>query len=372
MPLPPRIVVAGAGFAGLRAVDAVAGAAARGQCHLTLISDLDRFVYRPGLPGLALGRLRTADITRDLKRFRAVRAARLHVAPVTGIDPERHTVTAGGRHIPYDVLIVATGVVPDRSAVPGLQQYGHGVWDIPEALALRERLAQGARRVVVAADHTSPCVFGTYELAMMLARGAPRVTLVTTEYGPGGLIGPHARRALETLAARLGVEVHPGRRVAEVGRRGVLLDDGTAVDTDLAVVSPPPAVPALAAGLGQGAARTGLVLTRASLASVRWSGLFAAGAAAAAPPPVTAHVAEQMGLLAGRNALVAAGIRRGEMEDLEPSIASLLHFGRWYGLLHYLRPAGDYGPPRFRGGIGGWPLGALKDLFRRAYLAVRF
>jgi len=51
MPLPPRIVVAGAGFAGLRAVDAVAGAAARGQCHLTLISDLDRFVYRPGLPG---------------------------------------------------------------------------------------------------------------------------------------------------------------------------------------------------------------------------------------------------------------------------------------------------------------------------------
>src|SRR5690606_39569649 len=92
----------------------------------------------------------------------------------------------------------------------------------------------------------------------------------------------------------------------------------------------------------------------------------AAGAAAAAPPPVTAHVAEQMGLLAGRNALVAAGIRRGELQDLEPSMASLLHFSRWYGLLHYLRPAGGYGPPRFRGGIGGWPLGALKDLFRRA------
>lgn len=369
--MPPRIVVAGGGFAGLRAVQVLARPAARGACEFVLISDHPEFVYRPGLPGLALGRLRQADITRDLARVRAVRAGRLVVAPVTEIDPDGHTVTAGGERLHYDALILATGNAPDRSAVPGLEQYGHGLWNVPEALALRRRLAQGTRRVVVAADHTSPCVFGTYELAMMLARSGPRVTLVTTEYGPGGLISPIARRALEELAARLDVRVHPGRRVVEVSRRGVALDDGTAIDADLAVVSPPPRVEAITRPLGPGAARTGLVHTRASLASVRWSSLFAAGAVAAMPPPVTAHVAEQMGAVAADNALVAAGVRSGSMRPLEPSIGTLLDFGRWYGLIHYLRPAGAFGRPRFRLGIGGWPLGAFKDLFRRVYLAAR-
>jgi len=365
-------VVVGGGFAGLRAAGVLARPAARGACELTFISDQPYFLYRPGMSGLAVGRLRPPDITRDLHRAPWARVARLVIAPVTGIDPDRQTVTAGGNRISYDALILAIGSVPNRSDVVGLEPFGHNIWTIEEALKFWDRLRAGARRVVVATDHTSPCVFGLYEIAMIVARSGPRVELVSTEYGPGGLISPIARRALEVLAGRLGVKLHPGRRVVEVARRGVMLDDGTTIDADVALVSPPPGAHPVTRDLGPGAARTGLVLTRASLASVRWRGLFAAGAVTAQPPPLTAHVSEQMGYAAARNALVAAGVRRGPLRAFTPTIATLLHFGRWYGLVHYLRPAGAYGPPRLRFGIGGWPLGALKDPFRRLYLAARF
>ncbi|HEX6988036.1 MAG TPA: NAD(P)/FAD-dependent oxidoreductase, partial [Bacillota bacterium] len=90
--MPPRIVVAGGGFAGLRAAQALAGHAARGACDLILISDQPNFLYRPGMSGLAVGRLSPKDITRPLAGTRVARLARLVIAPVTGIDPDRHVV----------------------------------------------------------------------------------------------------------------------------------------------------------------------------------------------------------------------------------------------------------------------------------------
>lgn len=370
--MPPRIVVVGGGFAGLNAIRELAPLAVRASCHLTLINDDPRFVFRPGLPGLALGRVRPDELTRELRATRPGRlVSELRVTPLEAVDADARRVLAGGRSIPYDVLILAVGSRPDAAAVPGCTRYGLGLWTVDDALRVRQRLRAGVRRLVVAGDHTSPCIYGLYELAFMVAGSGPRVDLVTTEAELGDVLGPAMRGVLAAAARRRGIHVHPGRAVAEVARSGVQLDDGTTLDADAVIISPPAAAPPALGSLPAGTTRAGLLVTRPSLASVRWNNIYGAGGIVAIAPPSTGRSAEQMGMIAARNAAVTAGLARRPLQDYLPDHATLLHLGRWYGVIQYRRRAPGFGPPRGRLWLAGWPLGMFKDLFRRAYLAWR-
>jgi NADH:ubiquinone reductase (H+-translocating) len=133
----PRVVIVGAGFAGLTAARGLAKAAV----DVVVIDRQNHHLFQPLLYQVATAALSPADIASPIRHILARQAnARVVLAEVSGVDLNRRLVIAGGRSIPFDKLIVATGA---RHAY-----FGHDEWEahapglkrIDDALALLSRI----------------------------------------------------------------------------------------------------------------------------------------------------------------------------------------------------------------------------------------
>ncbi|MFD9114861.1 NAD(P)/FAD-dependent oxidoreductase [Streptomyces bottropensis] len=147
----------------------------------------------------------------------------------TGLDLERRRVRlAGGDAVPYDALVIATGVRPRR--LPGAG--AHVLRTLDDALALRERLAPGTRLVVVGAG------FLGAEVAAVAGRLGAKVTLlepapVPLAHAVGGQVGAVLSRA----HLDHGVDLRTSVTVTEVTEDGVRLADGATVEADEVLVA---------------------------------------------------------------------------------------------------------------------------------------
>ncbi|MDQ0522623.1 NAD(P)/FAD-dependent oxidoreductase [Methylobacterium gregans] len=242
----PRVVILGAGFAGLAAAQALAGA----RVAVTLIDVNNYHLFVPLLYQVATAALSPADIAEPIRHIVAASEnIEVVLGEVSGVDPEAREVRlADGTAIPYDRLVVATGSTTSY--------FGHDAWadhapslkSIEEARAIRTRVLQGfelaeraadpAERdrlmtiVVVGGGPTGVEMAGSLaELARhALARDfrhidptTARVLLV--EAGPRLLaafpedLAAYARRSLE----RLGVSILTNRAVETIDADGVVI-----------------------------------------------------------------------------------------------------------------------------------------------------
>jgi NADH dehydrogenase len=133
----PRIVVVGAGFAGLAVVKGLAEAPA----DVLVIDRQNHHLFQPLLYQVATAALSPADIASPIRQVLALQTnARVVLAEVSGVDLNRRAVVVGGRPIPFDKLIISTGA---RHAY-----FGHDEWEahapglkrIDDAIVLRSRI----------------------------------------------------------------------------------------------------------------------------------------------------------------------------------------------------------------------------------------
>jgi 3-phenylpropionate/trans-cinnamate dioxygenase ferredoxin reductase component len=143
-----RVVVAGAGMAGLRSAEAIRRAGFGGE--LTITGAEPHMPYnRPPLSKDGIG----AAFDPAQLPLRVARAAtgldwRLG-QPAVGADLAAHTVTlADGTVLGWDGLVVATGVRSRRLDLPGPRAGRHAIRTLDDLTALRAELA-AARSVVV-------------------------------------------------------------------------------------------------------------------------------------------------------------------------------------------------------------------------------
>ena len=123
----PRIVILGAGFAGLTAAKQLAKRA----LALTIIDQRNHHLFQPLLYQVATAGLSPADIATPIRSlFRGRRNVQVLLGRIEAIDLTAHTVSLGERDIAYDMLIVATGA---RHAY-----FGHDEWE-PVALGLPKK-----------------------------------------------------------------------------------------------------------------------------------------------------------------------------------------------------------------------------------------
>ncbi|WEO93657.1 FAD-dependent oxidoreductase [Streptomyces sp. FXJ1.172] len=235
---PRRIVVVGASLAGLRAVEALRDEGFTGD--ITVIGDEPHEPYdRPPLSKAVLtGRL---DIEHVLMARPRDAGVRWLLGTAAGLDaPGRRVMLADGRVVPYDRLLIATGV--RARELPGQDPAVRGVHRLrgrDDAERLRADLAAGPRRVLIVGGG----LIGSEVAGACRSLGLP-VTLVHRGPSPlsgalGTIVGGHAAG----LQRDAGVDLRLESTVTalETDGRGRLrrarLSAGSGVDTDVAVIS---------------------------------------------------------------------------------------------------------------------------------------
>jgi nitrite reductase (NADH) large subunit len=237
-PVRERVVVVGNGMASLRLLERLTEGVS-GRFEMTVIGAEPVAAYnRVLLSSLLGGEVEEAGCAFRDRDWYAGHGIALHTgAPVTAIGRADRTVTAGGRTVPYDHLVLATGSLPIRLRKPGMDLPGVVTFrDLADVAAIRRAATAGARGVVVGGG-----LLGL-EAAVGLARLGVATTLVHVmdRLMERQLDGPAAALVRAAIEAR-GVEVVLNADTAAVegeGRVEVLrLADGRMIPADLVVMS---------------------------------------------------------------------------------------------------------------------------------------
>ncbi|MFF5360351.1 NAD(P)/FAD-dependent oxidoreductase [Streptomyces scabiei] len=225
-----RIVVVGASAAGLAAAETLRREGYDGT--LTLVGDEPHAPYdRPPLSKQLLGARWESDrlALRTPAHLDGLGLDLRLGTAATGLDLDRRRVRlADGDALPYDALVIATGVRPRR--LPG--EGAHVLRTLDDALTLRERLTPVTRLVVVGAG------FLGAEAAAVARRLGVEVTLLEPAPVPlAHAVGAEVGAVLARAHLEHGVDLRTGVPVTEVTEDGVRLADGTTVEADEVLVA---------------------------------------------------------------------------------------------------------------------------------------
>ncbi|MCX5193115.1 FAD-dependent oxidoreductase [Streptomyces sp. NBC_00249] len=271
-----RIVVLGAGYAGVYVAGNLARRLSPADTEITVVNAVPDFVERLRLHQVAAGQ----EIeTQKLTDIFAGTGIRLHVARVTAVDPERQVVTvadaAGGAELGYDTLLYALGSRGDDRGVAGVAEHAFDVASRPSALRLRDRL-DGLREdgtVVVVGDGLTGI-----ETATEIAESRPGLSVTLVARGElGAPLSAGARNHLRQACDRLGITVLEHTSVEAVEATGVLCADGTALASDATVWTTGFVVDPIAAAAGLEVTESGRIVVDRTMRSLSHPNVYAAG-----------------------------------------------------------------------------------------------
>ncbi|GIG71104.1 NAD(P)/FAD-dependent oxidoreductase [Phytomonospora endophytica] len=276
MNIEHRVVVLGAGYAGLTAATRLARRVDTARVSVTLVNARDGFVQRPRLHQAATGQTPPSPALDGLLAGTGVDFV---LGWADRIDTGARTVevaTADGcRELGYDTLVYALGSRVDTTTVPGIREHAH-VLDPATTPALAAAVGETGTLVVVGGGLTG------IEAATEFAESRPGLTVKLVSRGePGGWLSAGAKKHIDKAFARLGIEIIAGNAATEITEGTVRLDDGTTVDFDACVWAGGFDVPELAAESGLAVDRAGRALVDDRLRSVSHPEIHVIGDAAA-------------------------------------------------------------------------------------------
>src|SRR5436305_1752306 len=227
--LSKRILVIGAGYAGLLFTMRLAGKVARQNVHISLVNESDTFTERVRLHQFATNQVVQ---WRSLPQMLRQTNVQFIQGRVTSIDPAHHEIVVMDQqqtqHVEYDYLVYALGSVTDRQTVPGVAEYAYTLAASGplSAAALRETLPSVQARH----GHVVVCGGGAtgIETAAEVASAYPhiKVHLVTRE--PLALfLGKSVASSIRRSLQHLGVEIIDQTSVTAVRAHSVVIDQGS-------------------------------------------------------------------------------------------------------------------------------------------------
>ena len=311
-----RVLVVGAGFAGLATVSRLA----RGGMRVTLA---DRHIYstfQPLLYQVATAGLAPSDVAYPLRGFAHKYGARFRHGDLAHVDTDgRIAEFADGGQLEYDYLILATGVTAGFFGITGAAEYSHALYTLHDAATMRARILAGLEQLSlegVRRDVTVTIVGGGatgVELAGTLAEfrniGLPSsypdidpqcVHIRLVEQAPVLLtpyVPPLQEYAREQLVKR-GVDLHLNATIKEITADRLILADGQELPSDLTAWAAGVAGPPEAGKWGLPQGKGGRLLARPDLRVEGQDRIFAIGDIALTgdhPVPQLAQPALQMG-----------------------------------------------------------------------------
>ena len=149
----PVVVIVGAGFGGLAAVRALESEAV----DIVLIDQRNHHLFQPLLYQVATAWLSPADIAAPIRSvFSQQENLVVILGKVTGVDPAARSVRIdnGAREgdLPYDFLVVATGVRHDYFGNDQWENFAPGLKTVEDAIAILERLLMAFEMAEMSTD----------------------------------------------------------------------------------------------------------------------------------------------------------------------------------------------------------------------------
>ncbi|HEY8540281.1 MAG TPA: NAD(P)/FAD-dependent oxidoreductase [Steroidobacteraceae bacterium] len=371
-----RVVIVGAGFAGLNAAKRLQRLA---SLDITVIDRENHHLFQPLLYQVAMAALSPADIAVPIRTLLRRPNVKVIKANAQRVDVERRCVVTDAGEFAYDYVLIACGAQHAYFGHEEWEPFAPGLKNLPQATEIRRRVleafeaaerapdAASRRRlltfVVVGGGPTGVELAGAigemsrYTLARDFRSIDPRQTrVVLVEAGPRIL--PSFDAGLAARAARdlesLGVQVWTGAPVTEVSEEGVTVgDEKLAAATVLWAAG----VKASDIGstLGVPLDRAGRVIVGPDLTIPGHPEVFVAGDLAHAkgedgkPLPGVALVAMQQGVYFA--SIVERETKAGSIQPREPfryrDLGSMATIGR-------SRAIAEFGRLRLKGWIAWW------------------
>ncbi len=254
-----RILILGAGFAGVATARALEHRLRADEAEITIVGRDNFSLFTPMLPEVSAGGLETRHVVTPVRA--ELRRAQFVLGDVVAIDLDartvevQHNIDGAKQTLAYDHLVFALGSVTSTFGIPGVAEHALPLKTLEDAERLRNRAiasleladvtsdpAERARLltfVIVGGGYTGAEGTGEWidlfhSITPYYRSIAPReVRIVLIEAGPALLAGlPPAmgRYTMKNLTAR-GVEVHLGDGVTSLDERGIHLASGTEIPT---------------------------------------------------------------------------------------------------------------------------------------------
>jgi NADH dehydrogenase len=330
-----KVVIIGAGFGGLECARALRNA----QADITVADRHNHHTFQPLLYQVATAVISPADIAWPVRGIlRRQENTDVVMCQVKTIDTKARVVHAESLDLPYDYLVLATGVTHSYFGHDGWQAYAPGLKTLTDATKIRSKVLISFERAEIAQSEADRKRLLTFivigggptgvEMAGAIAEVArhalrydfrhidPRgARILLIEGGPRILpsfpdhLSDYARRSLE----KMGVEVMVNSIVTDCRRDGVSIGDVKIASEAVVWAAGVMAGPA-AKWIDAETDRAGRIKVGPDLSVPGHPEIFAAGDIAALDPPVPgiAPAAKQMGKYVGR--LIAARLK-GETFD---------------------------------------------------------
>ncbi len=269
-------VIIGAGAAGITAAETLRKL--NPQATITVLDGEGEGPYaRMAIPYLLSNQIgeEGTRLRRDQDHYQKLRIG-IENARAVALDAAGKSVRlADGRSLPYDRLLIATGSVPSKEKIEGIDLPGvHACWTLSDARAIVASTRPGTRIVQMGAGFVG-CII----IQGLVSRGAQLTILVRSGRMVSRMMPPKASEMIASWCESKGVHVMGKTQAAKVERDGdalkVTLTTGEVLPADiyLSVVGVKPSIDFLA---GSGIAiENGIVVDERMRSNL--PGVYAAG-----------------------------------------------------------------------------------------------
>jgi NADH dehydrogenase len=343
----PRILVVGAGFAGVECVRRLERKLSPDEADVTLVTPFAYQLYLPLLPQVASGVLTPQSIAVSLRRSKKYRT-RIIPGGAIGVDLKSkvcviRTITDQIVNEPYDYIVLAPGSVTRTFDIPGLTDHAFGMKTLAEAAYIRDHvisqldLADASQDPQERASRLQFVVVGGGYAGTETAACLQRLTHAAVKRYPRldpGLIkwhlidiapklmpelGDKLGSSAQEILRRRGIEISLGVSIAKAGPEEVTFTDGRVIPTRTLIWTAGVVASPLIATLGAETVK-GRLAVAPEMNLPGDDGVFALGDSAAEPdlakgdgamcPPTAQHALRQ-----GRHVAdnVIASLRGGTM-----------------------------------------------------------